>query len=73
MFLALPDFAEAPEADCQWGTVTARQWLVHRLEVVSRMTVSGGGLQHLGQPARAMRNVMLTRWPTLRPVPSRLL
>ncbi|MCX5208559.1 aminoglycoside phosphotransferase family protein [Kitasatospora sp. NBC_00240] len=59
-----------PNQDWRWGTVTARQRLVHRLGVISRMTADGGDLPGLGQLAAAMRNSMLTRWPTLQPPPT---
>ncbi|MGW4080255.1 hypothetical protein ACWELB_43445 [Streptomyces asiaticus] len=62
---------DGEEADWRWGTATARQRLVHRLGIVGRMTVNGGELEHLGRLAMAMRGAMLTRWPALRPLPSR--
>ncbi|MGW5116416.1 phosphotransferase [Streptomyces noursei] len=62
--------AKIPNQDWRWGTVTARQRLVHRLGVISQMTAEGGDLAGLGQQAAAMRNGMLTRWPTLQPPPT---
>ncbi|MEU3712123.1 phosphotransferase family protein [Streptomyces catenulae] len=64
--------AALPDRDWTWGTATARQRLVHRLGTVSRMTADadgGGALDGLGQLAAAVRSAMLTRWPTLRPLP----
>ncbi|MFF4219234.1 phosphotransferase [Streptomyces nondiastaticus] len=61
---------ELPDRDWEWGTATARQRLVHRLGVVSRMTAEGGELTRLGQLAAAMRESMLTRWPGLQPLPA---
>ncbi|GAA0980309.1 MULTISPECIES: phosphotransferase family protein [Streptomyces violaceusniger group] len=63
--------SKVPHGDWRWGTATARQRLVHRLGIVGRMTANGGELEHLGRLAEAMRGAMLTRWPALRPLPSR--
>lgn len=63
--------SKVPHGDWRWGTATARQRLVHRLGIVGRMTMRGGELEHLGRLAVAMRTAMLTRWPALRPLPSR--
>ena len=63
--------ARIPERDWKWGTATARQRLVHRLGVVSRMAAAGGGLEGLGRLAVAVRLRMLARWPALRPLPPR--
>jgi aminoglycoside phosphotransferase (APT) family kinase protein len=63
--------ARIPNQDWRWGTLTARQRVLHRLGVVSRMTADGGQLARLGQLAAAMRTVMLTRWPALQPPPTR--
>ncbi|MFG3257057.1 phosphotransferase family protein [Streptomyces sp. NPDC048172] len=62
-----------PEQDWEWGTATARQRLVHRLGVVSGMAAEEGtgGLKRLGELATSLRAAMLTRWPTLRPLPTR--
>ncbi|MFB7600869.1 aminoglycoside phosphotransferase family protein [Streptomyces sp. NPDC056160] len=62
---------EIPDRDWKWGTATARQRLVHRLRVVSRMTAGSGELKDLGRLAAAMRESMLTRWPALQPLPAR--
>ncbi|MEU6804404.1 aminoglycoside phosphotransferase family protein [Streptomyces neyagawaensis] len=61
--------AKIPNRDWKWGTATARQRLVHRLGIVSRMTADSGELKGVGQLAAAIRHGMLTRWPTLQPLP----
>ncbi|WP_327071316.1 aminoglycoside phosphotransferase family protein [Kitasatospora sp. NBC_01250] len=61
--------AEIPNRDWTWGTATARQRLVHRLEVVGRMAAAGEELKGLGQLAATVRQGMLTRWPALQPLP----
>ncbi|WP_405889306.1 aminoglycoside phosphotransferase family protein [Streptomyces sp. NBC_00133] len=62
--------ARIPDRDWKWGTVTARQRLVHRLGVVSRMTADHADLSGLSSLSTDMRRRMLARWPTLPPVPS---
>ncbi|MFG2888381.1 aminoglycoside phosphotransferase family protein [Streptomyces sp. NPDC048248] len=62
--------ARVPERDWRWGTVTARQRLLHRLGVISRMAADGGDLVGLGHLAADMRKGMLTRWPKLAPPPT---
>ncbi|MFG3493298.1 phosphotransferase family protein [Streptomyces sp. NPDC047972] len=62
--------ARIPQRDWRWGTVTARQRLVHRLGVVSGMTAGHGTLGGLSVLSDAMRRRMLARWPGLRPVPA---
>ncbi|MEU6011847.1 aminoglycoside phosphotransferase family protein [Streptomyces sp. NPDC047453] len=62
--------SKVPTKDWRWGTATARQRLVHRLGIVSQMTMSGSELENLGQLAVAMRDAMLTRWPALQPLPA---
>ncbi|MET9428459.1 MULTISPECIES: aminoglycoside phosphotransferase family protein [unclassified Streptomyces] len=63
--------ARIPHRDWKWGTVTARQRLVHRLGVVSRMTAHDTSLSGVSGLTAAMRHTMLTRWPGLQPVPAR--
>lgn len=63
--------AAIPERDWKWGTVTARERLVHRLGVVSRITVDVGELAGLGRLAADLRAAMLSRWPELQPPPVR--
>ncbi|GGV85687.1 hypothetical protein GCM10015535_32740 [Streptomyces gelaticus] len=62
--------ARIPERDWKWGTATARQRLIHRLGVVSRMTIGRADLSGLHRLSTDMRRRMLTRWPKLPPVPS---
>ncbi|MFE9929335.1 phosphotransferase [Streptomyces sp. NPDC005533] len=62
--------ARLPDGDWTWGTATARQRLVHRLAVVARMTADDASLTGLSGLSTAMRQRMLARWPTLRPVPA---
>ncbi|MDH6125434.1 aminoglycoside phosphotransferase family protein [Kitasatospora sp. GP82] len=62
--------AAVPHRDWAWGTATARQRLLHRLDVVSRSTAERPGLTALGQLATAVHSRMLTRWPTLQPLPA---
>ncbi|MBT2390923.1 phosphotransferase [Streptomyces sp. ISL-1] len=55
--------------DWEWGTVSARERLAHRLGVVARMTEGSdvlGGLSRLSTDARRR---MLDRWPALGTVP----
>ncbi|MGW4232051.1 phosphotransferase family protein [Streptomyces sp. NPDC004980] len=61
--------ARIPDRDWKWGTATARQRLVHRLGVVSRMTADHASLGGVSGLSGAMRRRMLARWPALRPVP----
>ncbi|MFJ2213274.1 phosphotransferase family protein [Streptomyces sp. NPDC101062] len=61
---------DIPDRDWKWGTATARQRLAHRLRIVSQMAEGGGELKDLGMLATAMRESVLTRWPTLQPLPS---
>ena len=63
--------ARIPNRDWRWGTVTARQRLLHRLGVISRITADGGDLVGLGHLAADVRKGMLTRWPKLEPPPVR--
>ncbi|MFJ9038872.1 aminoglycoside phosphotransferase family protein [Streptomyces sp. NPDC102406] len=62
--------ARIPDEDWTWGTVTARQRLVHRLGVVGRMTDGHPSLSALGRLSTELRHRMLNRWPTLAPVPA---
>ncbi|MFG2490272.1 phosphotransferase [Streptomyces caniferus] len=63
--------ARIPDRDWEWGTATARQRLVHRLGVVAQRTTGRGDLSGLHRLSADLRHRMLTRWPTLRPLPSR--
>ncbi|MGW0884554.1 phosphotransferase [Streptomyces sp. NPDC002671] len=62
--------SKVPNRDWRWDTATARQRLVHRLRTISQMATRGSELENLGQLTMAMRDAMLTRWPTLQPLPS---
>ncbi|MEU6955677.1 aminoglycoside phosphotransferase family protein [Streptomyces sp. NPDC045714] len=62
--------ARIPVRDWKWGTVTARQRLVHRLGVVGGMAAGRDGLNGLSTLCTDMRRRMLARWPGLRPVPA---
>ncbi|MFJ3102247.1 aminoglycoside phosphotransferase family protein [Streptomyces sp. NPDC086835] len=63
--------ARVPHQDWTWGTATARQRLVHRLGVVSRMTAGHRSLSGVSSLCTAMRRRMLARWPALGPVPAK--
>ncbi|MFE1930555.1 phosphotransferase family protein [Streptomyces sp. NPDC059474] len=63
--------ARIPQRDWTWGTATARQRLVHRLGVVSKLTADHTPLSGVSRLTAGMRQHMLTRWPTLRPVPTK--
>ncbi|MFC4529453.1 phosphotransferase family protein [Sphaerisporangium dianthi] len=62
--------ARIPREDWLWGTATARQRLLHRLGVVSEITLDHDRLTALGEFCAAMRSRMLTRWPALAPLPA---
>jgi Ser/Thr protein kinase RdoA (MazF antagonist) len=59
------------DQDWTWGTATARQRLLHRLLVVSRLAGDSGGLAQVGRLAGDMAASVLGRWPGLRPLPPR--
>ncbi|MFD6987309.1 phosphotransferase family protein [Streptomyces sp. NPDC059943] len=64
--------ARLTREDWTWGTATARQRLLHRLEVVARMVPkTDTDLAELGTLCADMAGRVLTRWPELRPVPAR--
>ncbi|MGX1971494.1 aminoglycoside phosphotransferase family protein [Streptomyces kronopolitis] len=63
--------ARVPRRDWTWGTATARQRLLHRLAVVSRMTAGHAELKRFGTLCTALHDRMTTRWPALPPLPSR--
>lgn len=62
--------ARIPNRDWKWGTATARQRLVHRLGVVSRMTADDTSLSGVSGLTAGMRERVLARWPALQPVPT---
>jgi phosphotransferase family enzyme len=51
--------------DWQWGTVTARERLAHRLGVVAGAARNRADLGRVAWLCTAMRNRMLDRWPEL--------
>lgn len=57
--------------DWTWGTATARQRLLHRLAVVSRMSTDHAELNRFGALCANLHHRMATRWPVLPPLPSR--
>ncbi|MGW1492136.1 phosphotransferase family protein [Streptomyces sp. NPDC002402] len=63
--------ARAMDEDWEWGTVSARERLVHRLGVVAGMSDGTEALGGLGLLGADMRRAMLDRWPGLRGAPSR--
>ncbi|WP_138906752.1 phosphotransferase family protein [Streptomyces chryseus] len=62
--------ARIPHQDWKWGTATARQRLVHRLGAVSETTTGHPAMNGVSSLVADMRQAMLARWPTLRPVPT---
>ncbi|KAA2254044.1 aminoglycoside phosphotransferase family protein [Solihabitans fulvus] len=62
--------ARIPHQDWQWGTATARQRLLHRLTVVAQQATPTAELTTVGTLCAAMRDTLLTRWPTLQPLPA---
>ncbi|MBH5336483.1 aminoglycoside phosphotransferase family protein [Streptomyces pactum] len=67
----LDHLAELPGRDWSWGTATARQRLLHRLGVVSRMAADSDRLPGLGRLAEAVAGAVSARWPALLPLPAR--
>jgi hypothetical protein len=61
--------ARLVEHDWEWGTVSARERLVHRLDVVAQLTRFEPRLTGLNRLCHAMRSRMRSRWPALRPPP----
>ncbi|MFI1398369.1 phosphotransferase [Streptomyces sp. NPDC020681] len=63
--------ARALGEDWEWGTVTARERLLHRLGVVADLTVDTATMSGLSVLAADLRGRMRERWPELGPVPVR--
>ncbi|MEV6677295.1 phosphotransferase [Streptomyces erythrochromogenes] len=63
-------FARVPAEDFEWGYVSARERLVHRLGVVADMTRDHDHLHALGRLSSAMAGGLLRRWSDLRPLPA---
>ncbi|WP_329112375.1 phosphotransferase [Streptomyces sp. NBC_01353] len=62
--------ARVPAEDFEWGYVSARERLVHRLGVVADMTRGHDHLHAVGRLSSALASRLLERWPTLRPLPT---
>ncbi|MER5897117.1 phosphotransferase [Streptomyces sp. NPDC001876] len=62
--------ARVPAEDFEWGYVSARERLVHRLGVVADMTREHDRLHALGRLGAALAARLLERWSTLRPLPA---
>lgn len=61
------------DKDWEWGTVSARERLLHRLGVVAGMAEGSDALGGLSRLSTEMRRRMLERWPALGAVPRRRL
>ena len=59
-----------PAEDFTWGYITARERLLHRLDVVAGLTRGHDRLPALGQLSAALAARLRARWPTLRPLPA---
>ncbi len=62
--------ARIPRQDWRWGTVTARERLLHRLGVVAAVCGDHPELRHLGQLSRSMHDRIRQRWPKLAAPPT---
>ncbi|WP_405426988.1 phosphotransferase [Streptomyces erythrochromogenes] len=62
-------FARVPAEDFEWGYVSARERLVHRLGVVAAMTRDHDHLHAVGRLSSALAGRLLRRWSNLRPLP----
>ncbi|MGW1835985.1 phosphotransferase family protein [Streptomyces sp. NPDC002067] len=62
--------ARVPVEDFEWGYVSARERLVHRLGVVADLTREHDHLHALGHLSAALAVRLLERWPTLRALPT---
>ncbi|MFJ2271445.1 phosphotransferase [Streptomyces sp. NPDC087849] len=62
--------ARVPAEDFEWGYVSARERLVHRLGVVADLTRNHDHLHALGHLSAALAVSLLERWPTLRALPT---
>ncbi|MFF3725430.1 phosphotransferase family protein [Streptomyces erythrochromogenes] len=62
-------FARLPAEDFEWGYVSARERLVHRLGVVADMTRDHDHLHAVGRLSSALAGRLLRRWSNLRPLP----
>jgi hypothetical protein len=64
--------AAVRDRDWEWGTVTARERLAHRLGVVARMTADRPDLAGVGGLARDMEERVRERWPGLKSPPAQV-
>ncbi|MGW1777243.1 phosphotransferase family protein [Streptomyces sp. NPDC002104] len=62
--------ARVAAEDFTWGSVSARERLVHRLGAVAGMTRDHDHLHGLGRLGSALADRLLARWPKLRPLPT---
>ncbi|MGX1128043.1 hypothetical protein RKD49_000233 [Streptomyces glaucescens] len=62
--------ARVPVEDFEWGYVSARERLVHRLGVVADLTRDHDHLHALGRLSAALAVRLLERWPALRALPT---
>ncbi|MFD7460533.1 MULTISPECIES: phosphotransferase family protein [unclassified Streptomyces] len=62
--------ARVPVEDFEWGYVSARERLVHRLGVVADLTRDHDHLHALGRLSAALAVRLMERWPTLRALPT---
>ncbi|MFJ2899988.1 phosphotransferase [Streptomyces sp. NPDC087218] len=63
-------FARVPSEDFEWGYISARERLVHRLGVVADMTRDHDHLHAVGRLSSALATRLLQQWPQLRPLPA---
>jgi tRNA A-37 threonylcarbamoyl transferase component Bud32 len=68
---SVDQLARVLDEDWEWGTVSARERLVHRFGVVARMTEDSDVLGGLSRLSTDVRRRMLDRWPALGTVPRR--
>jgi hypothetical protein len=62
--------ARVPAEDFDWGYISARERLLHRLAAVAGLTRDHDFLHGLGQVSAALATRLRERWPGLRPLPT---
>ncbi|MEU3431223.1 phosphotransferase [Streptomyces gardneri] len=62
--------ARVPTEDFEWGYVSARERLAHRLGVVADMTRDHDHLHSVGRVSSALADRLLAHWSNLRPLPT---